>query len=93
MSRWRSSPEALERPLRYEAVPDDQARAEMAGNTPPPFIEAFFRFYSEGEFDDARIVGTVQALTGRAPAALSGVGARSRRRVRALLSLGRRRAG
>ena len=44
-----------------------QARAEMAGNTPPPFIEAFFRFYSEGEFDDARIVGTVQALTGRVP--------------------------
>ena len=58
---------ALERPLRYEAVPDDQARAEMAGNTPPPLVEAFFRFYSEGEFDDARIVGTVQSLTGRVP--------------------------
>lgn len=59
--------QALGRPLRYEAVPDEQARAEMAGTTPPPFIDAFFRFYSEGEFDDARVVGTVQELTGRAP--------------------------
>ncbi len=57
----------LERPLRYEAVPDAQARAEMAGNTPEPFIDAFFRFYSDGEFDDARVVGTVEELTGRAP--------------------------
>ena len=48
------------RPLRYEAVPDAQARADMAGTTPAPLIDAFFRFYSEGEFDDSRVVGTVQ---------------------------------
>jgi uncharacterized protein YbjT (DUF2867 family) len=59
--------QVLGRPLRYDAVSDAQARAEMAGNTPQPFIDAFFRFYSDGEFDDARVVGTVQELTGRPP--------------------------
>lgn len=59
--------EVLERPLRYEAVPDEAAKAEMAGNAPQPYIDAFFRFYSDGEFDDSRVVGTVQELTGRAP--------------------------
>jgi uncharacterized protein YbjT (DUF2867 family) len=59
--------EVLGRPLRYEGVPDAQARADMAGNTPQPYIDAFFRFYSAGEFDDSRAVGTVQELTGRPP--------------------------
>jgi uncharacterized protein YbjT (DUF2867 family) len=59
--------EVLGRPVRYEAVSDDDAKAEMAGNTPQPFIDAFFRFYSEGEFDDSRVVPTVHELTGRAP--------------------------
>jgi uncharacterized protein YbjT (DUF2867 family) len=57
----------LGRPLRYEAVSDEDARAEMAGTTPQPYIDAFFRFYSEGEFDDSRVVATVAELTGRAP--------------------------
>ena len=25
----------------------------MAADTPAPYIDAFFRFYSDGEFDDA----------------------------------------
>ena len=58
---------ALERPLRYEAVPDDQARAEMAGNTPPPLIEAFFRFYSERRVRRRTDRRHRAALTGRAP--------------------------
>jgi uncharacterized protein YbjT (DUF2867 family) len=57
----------LDRPLRYEAVSDEAAKTEMAGNTPQPLVDAFFRFYSEGEFDDSRVVGTVEELTGRAP--------------------------
>jgi uncharacterized protein YbjT (DUF2867 family) len=57
----------LGRPLRYEPVSDEAAKAEMAGTTPQPFIDAFFRFYSDGEFDDSRVVGTVHELTGRAP--------------------------
>lgn len=58
---------ALSRPLRYEAVSDEDAKAEMADTTPQPFIDAFFRFYSEGEFDDSRVVSTVRQLTGREP--------------------------
>jgi uncharacterized protein YbjT (DUF2867 family) len=59
--------ETLQRPLRFEAVSDEDARADMAQNTPEPYIDAFFRFYSDGEFDDSRVVATVQELTGRAP--------------------------
>lgn len=33
----------------------------------PADIDAFFRFYSEGEFDDSRVVDTVERVTGRPP--------------------------
>jgi len=60
--------DALGRPLRYEPLADDDARARMAADgTPAPFIDAFFRFFSDGEFDDAPVVDTVRALTGREP--------------------------
>jgi uncharacterized protein YbjT (DUF2867 family) len=59
--------DVLGRPLRYEAMSEEDAKAEMAGTTPQPYIDAFFRFYSEGEFNDSRVVGTVEDLTGRAP--------------------------
>jgi uncharacterized protein YbjT (DUF2867 family) len=59
--------ELLGRSLRYEPQSDEQARAEMAASTPAPYLEAFFRFYSDGEFDDSRVVDTVERITGRAP--------------------------
>jgi uncharacterized protein YbjT (DUF2867 family) len=57
----------LRRPLRYEPRADDEARIEMAASTPAPYVDAFFRFYSDGEFDDAPTVNTVQEITGRPP--------------------------
>jgi uncharacterized protein YbjT (DUF2867 family) len=57
----------LGRPLHYEALADDDARAAMAGDTPAPFVEALFRFFTDGEFDDAAVVDTVRAITGREP--------------------------
>jgi uncharacterized protein YbjT (DUF2867 family) len=57
----------LGRPLRYEPLSDARARAEMAADTPAPYVDAFFRFYSEGEFDDSPVVDTVRRLTGRKP--------------------------
>jgi len=57
----------LERPLRYEPLSDEQARLEMAADTPAPFIDAFFRFYSDGEFDDSPVLDTVQQITGHPP--------------------------
>ncbi len=55
----------LGRPLRYEPQNDADARAEMAANTPAPYIDAFFRFYSDGEFDDSQVVDTVVGITGQ----------------------------
>ena len=57
----------LGRPLRYEPLSDEQARAQMAPDTPAPYIDAFFRFYSGGEFDDSAVLDTVAQMTGRPP--------------------------
>ena len=57
----------LGRPLRYEPLSDEQARAEMAPDTPAPYIDAFFRFYTGGEFDDSAVLDTVAQITARPP--------------------------
>jgi uncharacterized protein YbjT (DUF2867 family) len=59
---------ALRRPLLYEPLADEQARAEMAADgTPASLIDAFFRFFSGGEFDDSAVAATVRDVTGRPP--------------------------
>ena len=55
------------RPLRYEPLADDEARVQMLADTPAPFVDAFFRFYSDGEFDDSPVLDTVEQITGRPP--------------------------
>jgi uncharacterized protein YbjT (DUF2867 family) len=60
---------ALARPLRYEPLADDDARAAMAADTPPAIVDALFRFFSDGEFDDSTVLDTVATVTGRAPRA------------------------
>jgi uncharacterized protein YbjT (DUF2867 family) len=57
----------LARPLRYEPISDEQARSEMAESTPAAYVDAFFRFYSDGEFDDSAVLDTVSGITGRPP--------------------------
>jgi uncharacterized protein YbjT (DUF2867 family) len=59
--------QVLRRPLRYQPLSDDQARAQMAADTPAELIDAFFRFFSAGEFDDSPVVDTVLRVTGRPP--------------------------
>ncbi|WP_225850012.1 NAD(P)H-binding protein [Streptomyces sp. HPF1205] len=54
-------------PLRFEGRPDDEARAEMSATMPAPYVDAFFRFFADGEFDDAPVLPTVEDLTGRPP--------------------------
>jgi hypothetical protein len=56
----------LGRSLRYEAQPEDEAREEMGRTMPEPFVDAQFRFFSAGEYDDSGVVDTVQRVTGRA---------------------------
>jgi uncharacterized protein YbjT (DUF2867 family) len=57
----------LGRPLRYEPLSDEGARARMAADMPAPYVDAFFRFYSDGEFDDSAVVDAVDRITGRPP--------------------------
>ncbi len=59
--------EALGRELRYEAQPDDEARAEMSAQMPTEYVDAFFGFYSDGKLDEATVFSTVEDVTGRAP--------------------------
>ena len=46
----------LARPLRYEPMTDQEARSQMQADTPASLIDAFFRFFTGGEFDDASVV-------------------------------------
>lgn len=57
----------LGRDLRFEAQPNDEARAEMSKTTPAPYVDAFFRFYVDGTLDESRVLPTVRDLTGRPP--------------------------
>ena len=58
---------ALGRPLRFEPQPDDEARLALSRSTPPAFVDAFFRFFVDGEFDDATVLPAVEQLLGRPP--------------------------
>jgi uncharacterized protein YbjT (DUF2867 family) len=57
----------LGRDLRFEAQPDEEARAELGRSAPAGFVDAFFRFFVKGEFDDAVVLATVAEVTGQAP--------------------------
>lgn len=57
----------LGRPLRYEPMTDEEARSQMEADTPASIIDAFFRFFSGGEFDDAGVVDSVQEITAQHP--------------------------
>jgi uncharacterized protein YbjT (DUF2867 family) len=56
---------ALGRDLRFEGQPDAEAREELGKSFPPSFVEAFFRFFAGGEFDDSLVVPAVEEITGR----------------------------
>jgi uncharacterized protein YbjT (DUF2867 family) len=55
----------LGRPLSSEAQPDDEARAEMSAAMPAEYVDAFFRFYADGELDESMVLPAVPDLTGR----------------------------
>jgi uncharacterized protein YbjT (DUF2867 family) len=65
--RVRLLSEALGREVRYEAQPDDEARAEMLTQMPAEYVDAFFSFYSDGKLDESTVFPTVAEVTGRAP--------------------------
>lgn len=55
----------LRRPLSFEAQPDDEARAEMSAAMPAEYVDAFFRFYVDGDLDESMVLPTVPDLLGR----------------------------
>ena len=57
--------DVLDRPLRFEPQPDVEARKEMGETMPEPLVDAQFRFFSRGEYDDSEVVDTVERVTGR----------------------------
>jgi uncharacterized protein YbjT (DUF2867 family) len=55
----------LRRALRFEAQPDDEARTEMSATMPAEYVDAFFRFYADGELDESMVLPAVPDLLGR----------------------------
>lgn len=55
------------RDLRFEAQADAEARAEMEGQMPKEYVDAFFEFFSEGTVDETTVHPTVEQVTGREP--------------------------
>jgi uncharacterized protein YbjT (DUF2867 family) len=57
----------LGKDLRFEAQPNDEARAEMSRSMPVEYVDAFFKFFVDGTLDESEVLPTVEELLGRAP--------------------------
>jgi uncharacterized protein YbjT (DUF2867 family) len=57
----------LDRPLRFEAESDDDARTRMLSEMPEKYVRAFFSFFSDRTLDESTVHPTVAEVTGRAP--------------------------
>src|SRR3954451_15534839 len=57
----------LARDLRFEAQPDDEARAEMSATMPAEYVDAFFSFFVDGTLDESEVLPTVEEVPGRPP--------------------------
>jgi uncharacterized protein YbjT (DUF2867 family) len=57
----------LGRDLRFEGQSDDEARAELSRRMPAEYVEAFIKFFVDGQLDESEVLSTVAELTGREP--------------------------
>jgi uncharacterized protein YbjT (DUF2867 family) len=57
----------LGRELRFEGQSNEEARAEMSEAMPAEYVDAFFRFFADGDLDESAVLPTVQEITGRPP--------------------------
>jgi uncharacterized protein YbjT (DUF2867 family) len=55
------------RDLRFEALSNEQARAEMSAAMPAQYVDAFFSFFVDGTVDESTVLPTVQEVLGRPP--------------------------
>lgn len=58
---------ALGRDLRCVGLSNEEAREEMTASMPAEYVDAFFRFYVDGELDESIVRPTVREVTGRPP--------------------------
>lgn len=58
---------ALGRELRFEGLTDDEARAQLTATMPAPYVEAFVKFYIDGDLDESPVLPTVREVLGREP--------------------------
>ena len=59
--------DVLGRELRFEGQSNEEARAEMSEAMPAAYVDAFFRFFVDGDVDESAVLPTVQEVTGRPP--------------------------
>jgi uncharacterized protein YbjT (DUF2867 family) len=59
--------DVLGRELRFDAQTNEEARTEMSAAMPAEYVDAFFRFFADGDLDESAVLTTVQDLTGRPP--------------------------
>jgi uncharacterized protein YbjT (DUF2867 family) len=59
--------DVLGRELRFEGQSNQEARAEMSEAMPAEYVDAFFRFFVDGDVDESAVLPTVQEVTGRPP--------------------------
>lgn len=53
------------RPLRFEPQSAEDARRDLLATMPAPFVDAIFRFFADGDYDDSQIDPTLPTLLGR----------------------------
>jgi uncharacterized protein YbjT (DUF2867 family) len=59
--------DVLGRDLRFEALSNEEARAEMSEGMPGEYVDAFMSFFADGTLDESEVLPTVEQVTGRAP--------------------------
>ena len=59
--------DVLGRELRFEGQTNEEAMAEMSAAMPSEYVDAFFRFFVDGDLDESAVLPTVQEVTGTPP--------------------------
>ncbi len=59
--------DVLGREIGFRAQPDDEARAEMEGQMPKAYVDAFFEFFVDGTADETTVRPTVEETIGSPP--------------------------
>ena len=59
--------DVLGRTLSFEAQTNEEARAEMDAAMPAEYVDAFFRFFVDGDLDESAVLPSVEEIAGRTP--------------------------